>query len=205
MTAKPILYDYLFSGNSYKVRLLLTQLRIAFDYRAVDILAGETQKPWFLEKNPLGQVPVLELPDGTCLRESSAILFHLANGTAFLPANESLRTRVLEWLCFEQSNIDQVIARARFRRTFPHVIPTRPEEFAAWRLRGDRALQVMNRHLEGRTFFVDDRYSIADIALYAYSHRAEEGGFELDGYPAVQNWFTRVENTPDYVPLDRVP
>lgn len=205
MSTKPILYDYLFSGNSYKVRLLLSQLEIPFEYRAVDILKGETQQPWFLLKNPMGQVPVLELTDGTCLRESSAILLHLAENTALLPSDTLERTRVLEWLCFEQSNIDQVIARARFRRKFPDVIPTRPEEFEAWQRHGDRALRVMEQHLAKRTFFVAERYSIADIALYAYAHKADEGGMNLESYPALRRWFRRVEATPKYIPIDETP
>jgi glutathione S-transferase len=205
VTPKPVLYDYLFSGNAYKVRLLLRQLRMPFTYRAVDILTGETHEPWFLQKNPMGQVPVLELPDGTCLRESSSILLHLAEGTDFLPGDTLLRLRVTEWLCFEQSNVDQVIARARFRKVFPDVVPTRPEEFAAWHRHGERALAVMERHLTERAFFVADRYTIADIALYAYTHRAGEGGFQLDRYPALGRWFRRVEGTPDYVPIDQVP
>src|SRR6478735_7206927 len=112
MSDKPVLYDYGFSGNCYKVRLLLSQLGIEYESRPIDIIAGDTKQPWFLRKNPAGQVPILELPDGTCLRESSAILMHLAEGTPFLPAEKLARTRVLEWLCFEQSNVSIVIGRA---------------------------------------------------------------------------------------------
>jgi glutathione S-transferase len=205
MGSKLILYDYLFSGNAYKVRLLLTQLGLAFDDRPLDILAGETQRPWFLEKNPMGQVPVLELPDGVCLRESSAILMHLAEGTALYPADALLRTRVHEWLAFEQSNVDQVIARARFRRVFPDAIPTRAEEHAAWQSHGHRALAAMNHHLRTRAFFVGGRYTIADIALYAYTHCAGEGGFELGRYPAIELWCERVRGVDDHLPMDRVP
>jgi glutathione S-transferase len=112
----------------------------------------------------MGQVPVLELDDGTCLRESSAILLHLADGTEYLPSGRMLRTRVIEWLCFEQSNIDQVIARARFRRSFPAVIPTRSEEFDAWYRHGYRSLDALEGHLAQRSFLVGDRYSIAVLA-----------------------------------------
>src|SRR5437870_5459220 len=118
------LYDFLFSGNGYRVRLTLRELGIPFRHREVDILKGETREPWFLEKNPAGQIPVLELSDGTCLAESSAILFFLAEGTHLLPTDKLQRTRVLQWLAFEPTNVDGVISRARFRRTFPDVVPT---------------------------------------------------------------------------------
>ncbi len=149
MTQKPILYDYLFSGNCYKVRLLLSQLGIAFECRELDIIAGDTKQPWFLQKNPMGQVPVLELfdPERTCLRESNAILMHLAEGTPFLPPPGLARTRVLEWLCFEQSNIASVIGRARFRRTFPAAVATLPAEFEAWHRHGNRALNILEERL----------------------------------------------------------
>jgi glutathione S-transferase len=205
MSAKPILYDFLYSGNSYKVRLLLSQLGVAYEYRAVDIIAGETRQPWFLEKNPAGEIPVLELPDGTCLRESSAILMHLSEGTPFLPAEKLNRTRVLEWLCFEQTNVDGVISRARFRRAFPKAIPTREEEFGPWLQQGARALALMEAHLKSRPFFVDDRYTIADIGLYAYTHCAADGGFDMGGYPNLHKWFARIEATPGYLPIDQVP
>jgi len=205
MPAKPILYDYLYSGNSYKVRLLLSQLNIAYEYRAVDIIAGETRQPWFLEKNPAGEIPALELPDGTCLRESSAILMYLSEGTPFLPAQKLNRTRVFEWLCFEQTNVDGVISRARFRRAFPQAIPTREEEFGPWLRQGARALALMDVHMSSRTFFVDERYTIADIGLYAYTHCAAEGGFDMSGYPNLHKWFARVAATPGFLPIDQVP
>src|SRR6188768_2139500 len=174
MTSKPVLYDYLFSGNCYKIRLLLSQLGVAFETRPIDILAGEARQPSFLRKNPLGQVPVLELADGTCLRESSAILMHLAEGTALLPAPGLARTRVLEWLCFEQSNVSQVIGRARFRRTFPDVIPTLPQEFAAWHRLGNHALSILEQRLHDYLYLVGDGYTVADISLFAYVHCAEQ-------------------------------
>ncbi|MEI9953182.1 MAG: glutathione S-transferase family protein [Pseudomonadota bacterium] len=175
MPGKPILYDYPFSGNCYKVRLLLHQLGVDFETRLVDILAGDTRQPWYLSKNPIGQVPTLELPDGTCLHESSAILMHLAEGTPLLPPPGLARTRVLEWLCFEQSNVAPVIGRARFRRTFPDAVPTRPEEFEAWQRQGNRALRVLEARLHDYQFLVDDGYTIADIALFAYTHCGRSG------------------------------
>ena len=203
MSDKPILYDYAFSGNCYKVRLLLSQLGIEYESRAVDIIAGDTKQPWFLRKNPVGQVPTWELPDGTCLRESSAILMHLAEGTPFLPAPGLARTRVLEWLCFEQSNVAIVIGRARFRRAFPDVVPTRPEEFEAWHRHGNRALGVLEERLHDYTFLVDDGYTIADIALYAYTHCAAEGGFSLEPYAAIRSWIERIEELPGFLPINQ--
>ncbi|MEI9941372.1 MAG: glutathione S-transferase family protein [Pseudomonadota bacterium] len=205
MTGKPILYDYLFSGNCYKVRLLLSQLGVDFETKPIDIIAGDTKQPAFLQKNPMGQVPVLELPDAerTCLRESSAILMHLAEGTPFLPPPGLERTRVLEWLCFEQSNIAPVIGRARFRRTFPDFVPTRAEEFEAWQRQGNRALRVMEERLHDYMFVAAEHYTIADIALYAYTHCADQGGFSLYPFPAVRSWIERIEEMPGYLAIDR--
>lgn len=120
------LYDFLPSGNGYRVRLTLFELGISFKYRQVDILKGETRERGFIDKNPTGQIPVIELADGTCISESTAILFFLADGTHLLPTDKLDRIRVLQWLCFEQTNVDGVISRARFRRQFPGVVPTRP-------------------------------------------------------------------------------
>jgi len=205
MSQKPILYDYSFSGNCYKVRLLLSQLGIEYETHRIDIIEGEAQDPWFLAKNPVGQVPVLELADGTCLRESSAILMHLAEGTRFLPVPSLARTRVLEWLCFEQSNVSQVIGRARFRRTFPDVVATLPQEFAAWNRLGNHALSVLEQRLHDYLYLTDAGYTIADIALFAYVHCAEQGGFSLQPYAAIRSWIERIEELPGFVAIDHEP
>lgn len=199
------LYDFLPSGNGYKVRLTLRELGHPFVYREVDILRGESREPWFLEKNPTGQIPVLELADGTCLSESTAILFFLAEGSALLPADRLARSRVLAWMCFEQTHVDGVISRARFRRCFPSAIPTRPEEFEAWWAEGYDALRVLEARLEAHPYLVEDGFTIADITLYAYVHRAEEGGFDLKPYPAIRRWFERIETRRAYLPIDVVP
>jgi glutathione S-transferase len=154
------------------------------------------------EEPGAGQVPLLELEDGTCLCESTAILFHLAEGTPLLPTDPLARTRVLQWMCFEQTQVDGVISRARFRRRYPDLIPTRPEEFEVWWRDGARALRVLEDHLARRTFLVDERFTIADIALYAYVHVAEEGGFELAGCPALRRWIGRIEARPAWQPID---
>lgn len=148
------LYDFLDSGNGYKVRLLLRELGRPHAYREMNILRGETREAWFLVKNPAGEVPVLELEDGTCLCESTAILFHLAEGTPLLPADPLLRTRVLQWMCFEQTHVDGVISRARFRRLYPDAVPTRPEECQAWWSEGKRALELLEQRLSQGAYLV---------------------------------------------------
>jgi glutathione S-transferase len=199
------LYDFPPSGNGYKVRLALRWLGIPFLYQEVDILKGESRTPAFLAKNPFGQIPVLELDDGTCLRESGAILMFLAEGTALLPDDKLRRARVLEWMRFEQTHVDGVISRARFRRMFPEAIPTRDHEFVAWYTEGREALAVLDAHLADRKFLVDERFTIADIALFAYTHCADQGGFDLSPYEALQAWFGRVREQRGYLPIEQVP
>ena len=199
------LYDFLDSGNGYKVRLTLRELGQPFVYRELNILLGETRQPWFLAKNPAGEIPVLELDDGTCLCESSAILFYLADGSHLLPADRLLRTRVLQWMCFEQTHVDGVISRARFRRLYPDAVPTRAEEFEAWWGEGKRALALLEQQLVRSEYLVAGSYSIADICLFAYVHRAPEGGFDLQPYPATLAWCQRIQSRAAFIPLDQRP
>ena len=195
------LYDYLESGNAYKVRLLLTQLGIAFERVELDILNGETRTPDYLAKNPNGRIPLLELEDGETLAESNAIQWYLAEGTPFLPEGRLERARVLQWMGFEQYSHEPFIAVLRFWHHAGTLDDHPEEEIAAKRSGGEAALGVMERHLAGRRFFVGERYSIADIALYAYTHVAEEGGFELAGYPSLMAWLERVKHQPGYLPI----
>jgi glutathione S-transferase len=199
------LYDFLPSGNGYKVRLTLRELGLPFLFREVDILRGENREPWFLQKNPVGQIPLLELEDGTCLSESTAILFYLAENSKLVPTEKLSRARVLQWMCFEQTHIDGVISRARFRRRYPQVIPTRPEEFEAWLSQGSQALRVIDVHLQIREYLVDDCFSLADIALYAYVHCAADGGFDLAPFEALRRWLSRIEKRPAYLPIGEIP
>lgn len=199
------LYDFLESGNGYKVRLMLRELGRPFVYREVDILRGESREPWFLEKSSVGQIPVLELDDGTCLSESTAIPFHVAEGSSLLPVDRLSRTRVFQWMCFEQTHVDGVISRARFRRLHPGLIPTTSEEFKAWWAQGTHALRVLDERLTRAQYLVDDQFSIADIALYAYVHRAAEGGFDLAPFAALHGWFARIEARPAYLSIDQAP
>jgi glutathione S-transferase len=122
-----------------------------------------------------------------------------------LPSDKLLRTRALEWMCFEQTHVDGVISRARFRRRFPDAIPTRPEEFVAWHAEGVQTLGVLDAHLATRPFLVGDRYSVADIALYAYTHKSDEAGIDLAPFASLRRWFRDVEAQPGYWPIDRVP
>jgi glutathione S-transferase len=199
------LHDFLPSGNGYKVRLALRWLGIPFAYHEVNILKGETRTPAFLGKNAFGQIPVLELDDGTCLRESNAILLYVAEGTPLLPSDKLLRTRVIEWMSFEQTHVDGVISRARFRRQYPDVIPTRPEEFEKWHAEGTEVLRVLDEHLRTRTFLVDERFTIADISLYAYTHCATEGGFDIEPLKAFRAWCSRIREQRGHLPIDQAP
>lgn len=195
------LYDFLSSGNGYKCRLLLHQLSMPYTRVELDILKGETRTPEFLARNPNGRVPALELPDGTVLAESNAILFYLADDTPFLPEERLGRAQALQWLFFEQYSHEPFIAVARFIEHFLPADHPRRNELPRLHQGGHAALAVMERHLEVMPFFVAGRYSIADIGLYAYTHVAHEGGFDLGPYPAVRAWLARVEGQPRYIPI----
>ena len=194
------LYDFHESGNGYKVRLLMNQLGIPHERIELDILKGETRTPAFLSKNPNGRIPLLELDDGTCLAESNAILFYLALGTEFLPEDRLDRARVLQWMFFEQYSHEPYVAVVRFWH-FSGQAEAMADEIPARMGRGYQALGVMEQHLAERDFFVAGRYSIADIALYAYTHVAEEGRFELARFPQVQAWLERVSAQPGHIPI----
>jgi glutathione S-transferase len=196
------LYDYLGSGNGYKVRLLLTQLGVPFERIELDIIKGETRTPEFLRKFPNGRVPAVELDDARLLFESNAIISYFAEGTPFMPADRFQRGQVLQWLFFEQYSHEPYIASVRHLVIHPDVQdPRRTILETLMRPRGYDALGVMEGHLKSREWFVGEHYSIADIALYAYTHVADEGGFELAGYPAVRAWLGRVKSQPRYIPI----
>ena len=202
------LHDNASSGNAYKARLLLTQLGIPFKRIEYDTDAGSTRTPEFLRNtNPNGRVPTLQLEDSRCLPESNAILWYLAEGTRFLPgANDEQgrwqRAQVLQWMFFEQYSHEPNIATVRHWIT--HKIEMTPEREAALpgkRKWGVAALEVMDQHVRTRSFFVGDAYSIADIALYAYTHVAHEGGFDLAPYPAIRAWLARVADQPGHIAI----
>ncbi len=199
--SKPVrLYDYLESGNGYKVRLLLAQLGLPIERVELDILRGETRTPGFLAKNPNGRIPLLELEDGTHLAESNAIQWFLAEGTGLLPDDPLDRARVLQWMFFEQYSHEPFIAVPRF---WAHagLLDEKREQLPEKYQRGHAALQVMESHLAERDFFVAPAYSIADIALYAYTHVASEGGYDLAPYPAVRGWCERVASQPGHIEI----
>jgi len=194
------LYDFLESGNGYKVRLLLNQLEIPFERVELDITRGATRTPEFLAKNANGRIPLLELDDGSCLAESNAIQWYLAEGTPLLPDDRLLRARALQWMFFEQYSHEPFIATLRFW-LHQGLAEQKAAAIAERRPRGYEALSVMERQLAASDFFVGDRYSIADIALYAYTHVAHEGGFDLAGHPAVRAWLERVRAQPRHIPI----
>lgn len=187
------------SGNCYKVGLMLHLLGVDHRWHEVDILAGETQTAAFLAKNPNGKIPVLELEDGTCLWESNAILNFLAEGTAFLPSEPRLRTQVLQWQFFEQYSHEPYVAVARFIKLYQGMPAERRAEYEVCLVRGYKALRVMEQQLQRTPFLVGEHYSIADIALYAYTRVAHEGGFVLDDFPAIRAWLARVAEQPGHV------
>ena len=194
------LYDYWESGNCYKIRLLLHRLGLEFELVELDILKGETRTPEFLARNPNGRVPALELEDGRVLAESDAILWYLAEGSALLPDDAWERAQVLQWMFFEQYSHEPFIAVLRFWH-FSGMAGEHAAEIPERERRGYEALGVMERHLTDRSFFVGERDSIADIALYAYTHVAPEGGFDLERFPAVCAWIERVGSQPGHVAI----
>ncbi len=195
------LYDYSDSGNGYKVRLLLALLGEPFELIELDIVAGETRTPDYLAKNANGKIPLLETPDGRFLAESNAILFYLAEGTPFLPDDRFDRALVLQWMFFEQYSHEPNIATSRFWLKHLEIDDARRAALKDKRKAGDAALEVMEGHLGDRDYFVGTRFTIADIALYAYTHVADEGGFDLERAPAIRAWLARVAAQPKYVPI----
>ncbi|TIU15835.1 MAG: glutathione S-transferase family protein [Mesorhizobium sp.] len=201
-----ILYGMIDSGNCYKPRLLMAKLGMAFTNVEVSSRTGDTRKPHYVAKNPNAMVPLLELDDGRRLAESNAILLYLAEDTRFLPADKYERALAYQWLFFEQYSHEPYIAVRKALLIFPErAKDATPERLAVTLERGNKALGVMNKHLAGSAFFAGDTLSVADIALYAYTHTAEMGGFQLDAYPAVAAWLKRVEADPGHVLMEWLP
>jgi glutathione S-transferase len=189
------------SGNCHKVRMVLEALRLPYEWTEIDTMRDETRTAKFLAMNPNGKVPVLEIEPGKYLPESNAILFYLADGTPLVPDDRLERAQVLQWLFFEQYSHEPYIAVARFLRKF-HPDPASQRAFADSKMNGGyRALEVMESVLKDSPFFVGGRYTIADIALYAYTHVAHDGGFDLARFPAVRAWLARVQAQPGYVSI----
>ena len=198
------LYDSSISGNGYKARLLLSMLNRPFERIEVDILQGESRTTEFLAVNPNGRIPVLELDDGRILAESNAILYFLAEKTPFLPDDSFARAMALQWMFFEQYSHEPYIAVARFWRAHLDMTPAREAALDEKMTQGYAALDIMETHLEAHDWFGNDAITIADIALYAYTHVADEGGYDLSPYGAIRTWFERIEASPDYIPISQV-
>ena len=197
------IYGMRASGNCYKLQLLLDQLGREYRWVDVDSAHGATRTSDYLAKNPNGKVPLLELEDGRRLAESDAILSWLADGTPFLPDDRWLRAQTLQWLFFEQYSHEPCIAVARYIRGWLPAEHPRQAEVPALLQKGRQVLAVMEQHLAGREWFVGDSYGIADIALYAYTHCAGDGGFELADFPNIRDWLARVRAQPGHTPMQR--
>jgi glutathione S-transferase len=194
-----LLYDSEVSGNCYKVRLLFAHLGIEYERHELDVVDRSNRPELLGALNPALRVPTLVLDDGRSLGESDAIIFYFAEGTDYLPVDRFERAQVLQWMFFEQYSHEPYIAVARMRTMFGIEVPEAQRD--AKRRGGEAALRAMERHLTDRPFLVADRYTIADIALYAYTHVAPEGGFELEPYPAIGAWLRRVATEPGHVPI----
>jgi glutathione S-transferase len=192
------LYDYPASCNCYKVRLLLAQLAAPYERVPVDIFAGDTLTDEYAAKNPARTTPLLETDDGRFLPESNAILFYLAEGTPFLPDDPFQRAEVMRWLIYEQTDVIPTMGGLRFRLLVGRLTPEDPD--AVRRKEGSlEVLRVLDDHLATRAFFVGEGYTIADIAIYGYSHLAHEAGIDLEPYANLRAWFERVEQQPGYM------
>lgn len=194
-----VLHDNLGSGNAYKVRLLLSQLGRLFRRIEYDVTKAETRTPEFLALNPDGRIPLLQFPDGRRLAQSNAIIFYLAQGTDYLPVDNFAQAQVLQWMFFEQYSHEPFIAVARYWLHFLDPQEVRQDELAEKWQRGYQALDVMEKHLGAADFLVGESYSIADIALYAYTHVAHEAEMDLTPYPGIRRWLDRVAEQPGHV------
>lgn len=194
------LHDSKLSGNAWKVRLLLSRLSIPFERVTYILPEGKTRQTAFLRMNPLGKVPVLETPSGDYLFESNAILCLLAQGTEMFPEGFA-RAQILQWLFFEQCEVLKPFASTRYWISIARRAHEKIEEISAWQLAGKRVLSILNAHLASRQFMVAERYSIADIALFAYVSMAPEGGYDLTPFPNVIDWIERIRSQAGFVPL----
>jgi glutathione S-transferase len=197
-----ILYNSAISGNCYKVRLLLAHLGVAYETRDVDVIDRSNPREQLGELNPTRRIPTLVLDDGRPLAESNAILWYFGDGTSFVPDDAYERAKVLQWLFFEQYEHEPAIAVARFLKTYygkPEIWESQRAQLTS---RGTKALAALESGLADRDWLVGDSMTIADIALYAYTHAADEGGFDLEAYPAIRAWLDRIAAEPGHVTID---
>jgi glutathione S-transferase len=197
-----LLYNSQVSGNCYKARLLLAHLGIAYERREVDVVDRSNRPALLGGLNPSLRVPTLVLDDGRAIGESGAILWYFGEGTRFVPQDSYERAQVLQWMFFEQYDHEPAIAVARFWLAYSGRADDVREQVPEWHAKGRRALAAMEQHLEERSWFVGDGMTLADIALYAYTHVSDEGGYDLQPYPAVRAWLERVASQPGHVPID---
>lgn len=196
------LYDYLPSGNGYKVRLVLKRLRIPYEFVEIDIVSGGSRTPDFLARNPNGRIPLLEVPGKGHLPESHAIISFLADGSDLIPAAPFERARMWHWMCFEQYQLEPSIGTVRFwLHTLRKTRAELGEKLIEKKKSGYAALDVLEEGLRDRKYLVDDRCSLADISLFAYTHVAQEGGFDLQPYPNVRRWCDRIASEPGWAPI----
>ena len=196
-----VLYDNPMSGNCYKVRLLLAHLGLSYERVDVDVVVRDNREALLGDKNPAGRIPVLQLEDGRYMAESNAILWFLADGTKYLPEAPIDRAHVLQWMFFEQYSHEPYVAVARYIIHYVGLDDSNAERLKRRQRQGRRALDAMERHLESREFLVSGQYSIADIALYAYTHVADEAGIDLEPFPAIRGWLDRIREQPGHVEL----
>jgi len=198
-----VLHQMQMSGNCYKVRLAARQLGLPVTLKEYPLLGGETRRPEFLARNPNGRVPLMEWEDGRLLPESDAILWYLSEGTYLQPADHWARAQALSWMFFEQYSHEPYVAVARYWLAYApkEELEKKRHMVGEWHARGNAALSVMETHLQLHDWFAGNAYSVADIALYGYTHCAREGGFDLDAYPAVSRWLSRVREQPRHIPL----
>lgn len=190
------------SGNCYKLKLLCSEMEIGYDWQEVDILAGDTRQPEFLAMNANGRIPLLALPDGRCLAESNAILYYLADGSEFFAGNAFSRAEILQWMFFEQYSHEPYIATSRFIIRYLGSPAERKADLLQKKDGGYAALGVMEGQLRSQEFMTGDKFTIADIALFAYTHVADEGGFDLKDFPAVVHWIERIKSRSGYTPME---
>ena len=199
-----VLHQMQLSGNCYKIRLAARQVGFPLELRDYPMNSGLTRTPEFLARNPNGRVPLLEFDDGRCLAESDAILWYLTEGTPLQPADAWGRAEVLQWMFFEQYSHEPNIARARFWLRFApkEALEAKRPLIPDWIAEGNAALGVMETHLARNAWFAGGRYSIADMALYGYTHCAGDAGFELERFPAIRRWMADVQAQPGHIPMD---
>ncbi len=201
-----LIYGDTQSGNCYKIQLLLSHLQtqskpLKVEWVAMDIVNGDTKNAEFLQRTPIGKIPLLELDDGRCLSESNAILNYLAAGSALIPQDNWLKAKVLQWQFFEQYSHEPYIAVARFINLYLGLPDDKKEEYESKQAGGHKALKVMEEQLKQSDFLVSNQLSVADISLYAYTHVAHEGGFDISQYPFIQQWLKRVSALPQHLPM----